>query len=385
VANPLDYHTYIWGDLDAQTACFTRMLSSGFDDHVLVLDVPRADRCDPRHWETTLAAFEAAHRATGGPSTVVSSLPEGLPEALGDRLTAAGIAPMRGMTAYVEAVRAAARVGAAQRGPRTGPAAPLPGRAVDRTRVRLLDEVASKAELRAAGVPVPEGRVVRTGQDAGPGAGDGAARDGWAGAASGVGEWAAAVAADIGFPVVAKAVSAALAHKTEAGAVRLGLRSTDEVRAAAAELAEVSAVSGGPGGDGGGAVLVEAMATDTVAELIVGVSMDERFGPALTVGSGGTLVELVRDSVTLLLPADRAAVRDALGRLRVSELLAGHRGGPPGDVDAAVDAVMAIAAYAGGNAGRLVELDVNPLLVRPRGVVAVDALIRFDDGEGAHG
>jgi acetyl-CoA synthetase len=348
VANPLDYHTYIWGDLDAQTACFTRMLSSGFDDHVLVLDVPRTDRCDPRHWETTLAAFEAAHRATGAPSSVVSSLPEGLPEALGDRLAAGGIAPMRGMTAYVAAVRAAARIGAAQRDPCADPA-PLPGRAVDRTALRRLDEAASKAELRAAGVPVPDGRVVAT-------------------------PWEAAdAAAVIGFPVVVKAVSAALAHKTEAGAVRLDLRTAEEVRAAAGELAGL-----------GDAVLVEAMATDAVAELIVGVSMDARFGPALTLGSGGVLVELVRDAVTLLLPAGRAAVRDALGRLRVAELLAGFRGGPPGDLDAAVDAVAAIAAYACGNAGRLVELDVNPLLVRPRGVVAVDALIGFDDGEGAH-
>ena len=340
VANPLDYHTYIWGDLDAQTACFTQALSSGFDDHVLVLDVPRTDRCDPRHWRTTLSAFVAARRATGAPATVVSTLPEGLPEPLGDELADAGIAAMRGMTAYLEAVRAAAAIGAAR--PR---GAPLAGRAVDRAAVRTLDEAASKAELRAAGVPVPCGRVVPPGG-------------------------AAEAAAEVGFPVVVKAVSAELAHKTEAGAVRLNLGTAEEVRAAAAELAGLS-----------GWLLVEPMVGDALAELIVGVSMDERFGPALTLGSGGTLVELVRDAVTLLLPADEDQVRDALRRLRVSALLGGYRGGPPGDVEAAVAAVTAVARYAERAADRLVELDVNPLLVRPRGVVAVDALIRFDDGE----
>ena len=342
VANPLDYHTYIWGDLAAQTACFGHVLGSGFDDHVLVLDVPRADRCDPSHWRTTLSAFVAAHRATGAPATVVSTLPEGLPEHLGDELAGEGIAAMRGMTAYLEAVRAAAAVGAARWNAR---GAPLAGRVVDRSAVRTLDEAASKAELRAAGVPVPDGRVV-------------APRD------------AAEAAAAIGFPVVVKAVAAELAHKTEAGAVRLNLRTADDVREAAAELAGLS-----------DRLLVEPMVGDASAELIVGVGMDARFGPALTLGSGGMLVELVRDSETLLLPADEDQIRTALSRLRVSALLGGYRGGPPGDVAAAVAAVAAVARYAEHNAYRLVELDVNPLLVRPRGVVAVDALIRFDDRE----
>lgn len=347
VANPLDYHTYIWGDLDAQTACFTRVLSSGFDAHMLVLDVPRADRCDPGHWRTTLSAFVAARRATGAPAAVVSTLPEGLPEPLGDELTAEGIAAMRGMTACLEAVRASAAIGAAQRALRgtDTDGAPLVGRAVNRAGLRRLDEAASKAELRAAGLPVPPGRVVDPGH-------------------------AVEAACDVGFPVVVKAVSAELAHKTEAGAVRLNLRTAEDVRAAAGELAGL-----------GGRLLVEPMIGDALAELIVGVSMDERFGPALTLGSGGTLVELVRDTVTLLLPAGAAQVRAALGRLRVSELLSGYRGGPPGDVEATVDAVTAVARYAERNAYRLVELDVNPLLVRPRGVVAVDALIRFDDRE----
>jgi acetate---CoA ligase (ADP-forming) len=122
-----------------------------------------------------------------------------------------------------------------------------------------------------------------------------------------------------------------------------------------------------------GRVLVERMATGAVAELIVGVRADPGFGLALTVGSGGVLVELVRDTATLLLPVDRQQVRSALLGLRVARLLTGFRGAPPGDVDAAVDAVLTIARYAIERGVR--ELDVNPLLVFPDGVLAVDAVI----------
>lgn len=362
VANPLDYHTYIWGDLAAQTQCFTHLLSSGFDAHLLVLDLPRADRCDPEHWETTLSAFVAARRATGAPATVVSTLPEGMPEELGAGLTADGIAAMRGMPECLSAIRAAATIGAAHNALRASGAAaavPLPGRRVDRTAIRQLDEPASKSGLHADGVSVPRSQVI----DATPGRPD--AR---------IAEHAVQAAGEVGYPVVVKAVSATLAHKTEAGAVHLNLRTAEEVRGAVRALRAA--------GDGAGErILVEAMVTDAVAEIIVGVSMDERFGPALTLGSGGTLVELVRDSVTLLLPTDAGHVRAALGRLRIAELLDGYRGAPPGDVDAAVGTIMAIAGYAERNAHRMVELDVNPLLVRPRGrgAVAVDALIRVDD------
>ena len=89
------------------------------------------------------------------------------------------------------------------------------------------------------------------------------------------------------------------------------------------------------------------------------------------------LVELVEDTRTLLLPADREAIAAAIGSLKAAQLIAGFRGRPAGDVDAAIDAVLAVAAFAEAHRDRLVELDVNPLVVTPRGAVAVDALIRM--------
>jgi acetate---CoA ligase (ADP-forming) len=115
-----------------------------------------------------------------------------------------------------------------------------------------------------------------------------------------------------------------------------------------------------------------------VAEIIVGITRDPQFGLALTLGAGGVWVELLQDATTVLLPAGRADVRRALESLRSWPLVCGYRGKPPGDVEALIDAVMAVAAYAQANAAQLRELDVNPVLVLPRGcgVVAVDAMIR---------
>jgi hypothetical protein len=192
---------------------------------------------------------------------------------------------------------------------------------------------------------------------------------------------APAAAREIGFPVVLKAVGPDLAHKTEAGAVALGLDSAAAVAAAVTEIsANLAARNGGADG-----FLVERMVPGAVAELIVGVKRDPSLGLALVLGSGGVLVELLRDSATLLLPTDRRSVEQALATLKGAPLLAGFRGRPKGDVEALVNAVMTVAEFAEAHRESLIELDVNPLLVLPEGqgpnggAVAVDALIRMSD------
>jgi hypothetical protein len=101
----------------------------------------------------------------------------------------------------------------------------------------------------------------------------------------------------------------------------------------------------------------------------------------LTLGAGGVLAELLQDTATLTLPATRADIRDALASLKVATLLDGYRGRPAADIEAALDAAGAIARYAEANAGRLVELDVNPLIATPRSAVAADALIRVAESD----
>lgn len=336
VANPLDYNAYIWGDPTAQTACFTELLETGLDCHLLLVDFPRDDRCVDGPWTVTADAFLAAHHQVGGSACVVSSLPEGIPEAVGARLLEAGIAPMQGIRDCLAALAASVEIGTAQR--RAGSMVPLEAPVAVTGESHQLDEHAGKRELAAAGLTVPEGVLT---------------------CAAGAPE----AAAELDFPVVVKAVSTDLAHKSEVGGVRVGLTSREQVRNVVDEMTALTDT-----------FLVERMIPGAVAELLVGVYRDPQFGLALTIGAGGVLVELVRDSVTLLLPATRDQIEESLRGLRVWPLLAGFRGAGA-DVPALLDAITAIVEYAHGE-DRLVELDVNPLLALQNSTVAVDVLVR---------
>jgi hypothetical protein len=119
------------------------------------------------------------------------------------------------------------------------------------------------------------------------------------------------------------------------------------------------------------------MAKPPLAELIVGIKRENDFGLALVIGAGGILVELLKDSRSLLLPTTDGAIRQALLSLRSAALLQGFRGREVADLDALVTAIRAVADYACENAAQLLELDVNPLLVGAQGTTAVDALIRI--------
>jgi succinyl-CoA synthetase beta subunit len=122
--------------------------------------------------------------------------------------------------------------------------------------------------------------------------------------------------------------------------------------------------------------LVEAMVRPMVAELIVGVSRDATFGLSLLIGTGGIMVELLDDTASLLLPASREDIAAAIQSLKVARIISGYRGGLVGNMDAVLDAIESIARFAIANEDRLLELDVNPLLVTPDATIAVDAFIR---------
>ncbi len=348
VSNPLDYHTFSWAKEAEMTETFSAMLAAKFDLSMLVLDFPRGDRCSDADWVYSMNALQAASRRSGGKAAVVASLPENLTEAHAADLIARGLAPLCGIDEALGAVEAAAEIGAAWRRPVPQMLAPVPPGSGP---VRLLSEAEAKGQLASFGVPVPQGRI------------------------AGSADAAAAVAADIGYPVALKALG--VAHKTEAGALRLNLRDERAVREAAAALLPLSSADGGDG------LLVEAMIEGAVAEIILGVVNDPQYGLLLTIGAGGILTELLEDSRTLLLPASREEIAEAVGSLRVAKLLRGYRGGAQADIDAAVDATLAIARFAEANAARLRELDVNPLMLRAagKGAVAADALMRMEETE----
>ncbi|TGD44396.1 CoA-binding protein [Pseudotabrizicola sediminis] len=323
IANPLDYHTFIWGDGPRTTDVFTTMLA-GYDAGVFVIDPPRPDRCDPSSFEPALEAIVAAARATGKPAFPVASLPENFDEALAERLMAQGVVPLMGLEAALGAIRAAQGVWAVE------PAVPLEARCA--REVPLLDEAAAKALLRAAGVAVPMGMSAPTLAEV------------------------AVLAAGLKAPLVLKGLG--FAHKTEAGAVRLGLASLD----GQAQM---------PGAAG---YLVEEMAVGAVAEVLVGLRRDPVYGVALTLGMGGVTAELLADTVTLVLPASRDELLAALRRLRLWPLLDGYRGRVRTDVGALCDLVGRLCDLMADDSYE--EIELNPVLLFADGAVAVDALIR---------
>ncbi len=355
VANPLDYNTSLWGHREELVRCFSTLFADPFDAALLVLDYPHEGITGRAECDISVDALIEASAAAGVPGAVLSTLPELIPAKARERMIAAGVAPLQGLPEGLAALAAAMRYRARRDeiGRIGGETLRLPAVLPLPASRSTLNEAQSKTLLAEFGLWSPESRAV-------PAAG------------------AAEAAAAIGFPVVLKVLTPLLPHKTEAGAVAIGLGSPAEVEAALARM-QASLAAAGRGEIE--SVLVEAMVGDAVAELIVGVVRDDRLGLALVIGGGGVLVELARDTRRLLLPASRAAVAAEVRRLAAAKLLSGYRGRPEGDLEAALDAIMAVAAFAEAYRDRLVELDVNPLLVRPRGkgALAVDALVRLSD------
>ncbi len=189
-----------------------------------------------------------------------------------------------------------------------------------------------------------------------------------------------------GGPVALKVQSPGIPHKTEAGALVLGLAS-----AAAVEDAFGTIVANARAFDSQAdihGVLVQPMAAPGV-EMIVGIHHDDDFGPMLMIGLGGILVEVLDDVAFAPVPVSRFQAEALLGRLRGAKLLNGVRGGPPSDTDALLDLLVALSRFAAAHGERLAEVDLNPVIVHPRGkgLTVVDALIvkREADAGREHG
>lgn len=184
---------------------------------------------------------------------------------------------------------------------------------------------------------------------------------------------AGSAAERIGFPVALKIVSPDVPHKTEAGGVRLGLQSAEDVRAAYEEIA-ASVARYAPDARIEG-IQVQKM-VQGVAELIVGCLRDPELGPVIMVGSGGVFAELIEDVTFRAAPVTASEAKEVLGELKSSRLLRGFRGLPKGDIDAAAEAIAALSAIF-PRYSDVDDIDLNPLIVMPQGegVLAVDALI----------
>ena len=213
---------------------------------------------------------------------------------------------------------------------------------------RALSEYASKQVLRSYGIKTTNDILCRTPAEA------------------------VKAAKAIGFPVVMKVSSPDLLHKSDAGLVRVGVVAPKEVRAVHEELLVKARRADRKARIEG--VIVSEMVSGGV-ETLVGISHDPLFGPVVTVGLGGIFVEVLHDVTFRVPPFHRDEAQGMIDELQGAAVLRGVRGAKAVDEQALVDTIMKVQRLALDLADDVAELDINPLVVRPRGVVALDALV----------
>jgi acyl-CoA synthetase (NDP forming) len=328
VANPFDYHTFMWGDRKAMAATFAATMDGPHDATVLILDAPPRDDQDPSTWLVAADALADAAEATGRRAFVVATIPECLNEQARDAIAHRGLVALQGITEAFVALDRAAWLGA--HAPQVEPA-PV----VAQGDTVLVDESTAKGRLREWGIAVPRG-VACSHADV------------------------VTVAADVGYPVTLKALH--IAHKSDMGAVAVGIPDETSLRDRLAAMPSDARE-----------FLVEQTVTGVVTEVLVGIRRAAPVGWLITVGAGGVLTELWRDTACLLAPATRDDVRTALLSLRTAPLITGYRGKAAGNIEAVVDLVMTLQQATVDT--KTVEIEINPVLVTVDGAAAVDALL----------
>ncbi len=352
IGNPLD----AWGSgrvEETYPRCVDAATADDVDLVVISQDAPPG--MAPRQVEqyTTIARAAAeARRRSGKPIVAISNLSGGLDPELRKVFVDGGVPLLQGTREGLRAVEQLIEYG---RRPPTAPTESPASRGAKslRTRGGVLDEVESKALLRDYGIPTVEETLCH--QE----------------------DQAIEVARRFGYPVVVKAISAQLPHKTEAGVVALNVEDDAGLRAAyrkvlqqARRHVDDSAIAG---------ALIQRMVGGAVAELIVGIVADRTFGPVIVFGLGGVFVELFCDRSLAIPPVSIEEAEAMIAGTKAARLLAGFRGSPPGDLASVAQVIVNLSKMAQDHGDRIRAVDVNPLLVLPQGegVVAVDGLVEL--------
>lgn len=288
--------------------------------------------------------FEEIHRSTKKPF-VVAWL--GAPEAAVKRLAELGIPLLRSGEAAIEALAGLAMVSEWQR-TEDAPAASVSLASIPPTERGLVESLEAIEWLRGLGIPLTPAVLARSQ------------------------EQAQEAQRQFASPVAIKIESPDVLHKTEAGGVRLGLNTPEDVAQAYSQILQ-SVTAHAPSARVRG-VLVQPMAEAGV-ECVVGLSQDPVFGPVVMVGLGGVWIELLKDVTFARCPVSPAEAEAMIHRLRGVRLLQGFRGSPPADIQALADLVSRVSAIGAALGDQLGELDLNPVFVHPKGVTAVDVVL----------
>ena len=341
ISNPFDLQTYNWNDPKSLRKTFDLMFKANFDLIGLMLDFPNVEDCDITEWEDIVDEYILSAKLKKKRAAIIASLPETLPKHIRDKCLKSGIVPLQGLKESLYAIHCSILTG--QAWSKFNLLKVFKSNNKIRSLKKTYSEYQSKKILRGYGIGIPKFILSNIKQ-------------------------AVADSKKIGFPLVMKINSNQILHKTEIKGVFTNINSETEIKKSLKHLSKL-----------GNEILIEKMIQDQVTEMIIGIKIDDQFGPVIIVGAGGIYTELMNDSVTLLLPLKKSIILKSINDLKISKLLKGLRGKPEGDIQATVQAIMKLGKFAEKNASRLIEVDINPLIVRPKGkgVIAADALIHY--------
>ena len=348
ISNPLDYTTPIWGQPEKVYPVFAAVLKDSYDAAILVQDYPLDEVNESKQFYLNDAGeFIKATKNLTIPAAVCSTLSENIDSQTRQYLVEAGVAPLQGIHEALNAFKQSIWYGqqrelCLKRNGRQLFSVKKAGKPYQ------VDEWQSKQVLKNAGFRVPKGMLVDS-------------------------KNASQTATELGFPVVLKVNSNQIAHKTELGGVRLGLNSEAQIEQAVVEMKNtISAVDSGLIID---SFIVEKMLAKPVIELMLSVRHDPQFGLIMTFSSGGVLIELLADAVTLILPTSINEILESLDKLKIAVLLNGYRGAEPVNKQLLATSIHKLAEYVEQNANQIAELEINPLFVFTEQTYIVDVLM----------
>ena len=329
LSNPLDYHTYIWGDIDAMASTFIAMMRQHNGITIIIVDFPRDDNCDPSAWNCVITAAKMAKKSENKPLALVSTLSENIPEHVSFELLESNIITLHGLDTALAAISVSS-INQTVVNPKPIFLSNPMGKSI------LVDEYDAKKSLEKYGLKLPETEKCLLSD-------------------------AHLVSDQIGYPVVIKALGSA--HKSELREVFLNLENQKSVKEALRKISKKH-------------VIVEKMIGDAVVELLVGIVHDPAHGMLLTIGAGGVLTEILSDTSSILLPISKSEVLDCFNQLKISKIAKGYRGALGVDINQIIDAIMKIQDFVLDNRDKLFEIEINPLIVTTSEVIVADALIR---------
>jgi len=338
LSNPLDYQTYIWNDQVKLYQAFKCLTEARYDFLLIIMDLPKQGRCTTEAWGPAIAAIKKAKKSAKCPVGFITSLEENMPEEFAKDLLRHAIIPLTGLESSLGALGALRDIRNTWN--RQNTRSIIWTQWPDR-KSRTINEFQSKKVLKKIGLNIPKGFTIK-------------------GKNSLLNKFRV-----LKKPVALKALG--ICHKTDVSAVSLGIDNETKLIDKFKVMKRLTSSE---------TFLIEQQVNDVLVELLVGIVRDPQHGYMLTIGEGGILSELRKDTVTSCMPCNKSDIKAALKKLRIWPLLNGYRNKKAVKIANIVLAIFMLQRYAIDHKDRIIELEINPLLVKSDEVFAADALIK---------